>query len=137
MDNRLFFLLNMAQKKLFRFMDQTCERELDASVTQLAALMVIANQEGCQQKDVAQTLQLNKSAVTGLVARMEKNGLLTRTTPPDDARAVALGVTEEGRRKLAQLKPLIATMNQTFTDEFSADEMQTILRFLNFIMQKY
>src|SRR5690606_40671513 len=74
MDKRLFFLLNMAQKKLFRHVDAVCERELDASVTQLAALMLICQQPGCLQKDLAQALELNKSAVTGLIGRMEKNG---------------------------------------------------------------
>ncbi len=137
MDKRLFFLMNMAQKKLFRFMDQACEKELEASMTQMAALMVIASKHDCQQKDVAQTLELNKSAITGLVSRMEKNGLLTRTPSTDDARAVVLIVTSEGNEKLQQLKPMIATMNDIFSDEFSDEEMLTILRFLNFIMARF
>ncbi len=137
MDKRLFFLMNMAQKKLFRFMDQACEKELEASMTQMAALMVIASKHDCQQKDVAQTLELNKSAITGLVSRMEKNGLLTRTPSTDDARAVVLIVTSEGNEKLQQLKPMIATMNDIFSDEFSEEEMLTILRFLNFIMARF
>ena len=137
MDNRLFFLLNMAQKKLFRHMDQVCERELDASVTQLAALMVIAKCEGCQQKDLAAALQLNKSAVTGLVSRMEKNGLLLRAVPKDDARAVVLSVTPGGLEKINSLKPLIGLLNEQFQREFSEEELQTILRFLNFIMARF
>ncbi|MEC7548101.1 MAG: MarR family transcriptional regulator [Thalassolituus sp.] len=137
MDNRLFFLLNMAQKKLFRHMDQVCERELDASVTQLAALMVIAKREGCQQKDLAAALQLNKSAVTGLVSRMEKNGLLLRAVPKDDARAVVLSVTPGGLEKINSLKPLIGLLNEQFQQEFSEEELQTILRFLNFIMARF
>ena len=137
MDKRLFFLMNMAQKKLFRFMDQACEKELEASMTQMAALMVIASKQDCQQKDVAQTLELNKSAITGLVSRMEKNGLLTRTSSTDDARAVVLRVTSEGNEKLQQLKPMIGTMNDIFSDEFSDEEMLTILRFLNFIMARF
>lgn len=137
MDKRLFFLMNMAQKKLFRFMDQACEKELQTSMTQMAALMVIAGKDDCQQKDVARTLELNKSAITGLVSRMEKNGLLRRHSSRDDARAVVLRVTPEGGAKLEQLKPMIATMNSIFSDEFSDEEMLTILRFLNFIMARF
>ena len=131
MDKRLFFLMNMAQKKLFRFMDQACEKELEASMTQMAALMVIASKQDCQQKDVAQTLELNKSAITGLVSRMEKNGLLARASSTEDARAVVLRVTPDGQDKLKRLQPMIATMNDIFSDEFSEEEMLTILALTN------
>lgn len=118
-------------------MDQACEKELETSMTQMAALMVIASKDDCQQKDVAQTLELNKSAITGLVTRMEKNGLLARASSTEDARAVVLRVTPEGRDKLTRLQPMIATMNDIFSDEFSDEEMLTILRFLNFIMGRF
>ena len=137
MDKRLFFLMNMAQKKLFRFMDQACEKELEASMTQMAALMVIASKHDCQQKDVAQTLELNKSAITGLVSRMEKNGLLARASSTEDARAVVLRVTPDGQDKSKRLQPMIATMNDIFSDELSEEEMLTILSFLNFIMARF
>ena len=136
MDKRLFFLLNMAQKKLFRHVDAVCERELDASVTQLAALMLICQQPGCLQKDLAQALELNKSAITGLIGRMEKNGLVQRGST-DDARAVSLFPTEAGLAKTRQLKPLINQLNKRFAEEFSDDELQMVLRFLNFILQTF
>lgn len=136
MDKRLFFLLNMAQKKLFRHVDTVCERELDASVTQLAALMMICQQPGCLQKDLAQALELNKSAITGLVGRMEKNGLVQRAST-DDARAVSLVPTAAGIAKTQQLKPLINQLNERFAEEFSEDELLVVLRFLNFILQTF
>ena len=73
MDKRLFFLLNMAQRKLFNHVDQACDQVFDASVTQLAALLFIVKHSGCLQKDVARALSLNKSAVTGLIIR-RRNG---------------------------------------------------------------
>ena len=136
MDKRLFFLLNMAQKKLFRHVDGVVERELDASVTQLAALMMICQQPGCLQKDLAQALELNKSAVTGLVTRMEKNGLLQRGST-GDARAVSLFPTESGVAKTHQLKPLIQQLNDRFAEEFSDAEIEVVLRFLNFILHTF
>lgn len=137
MDKRLFFLLNLAQKKLFKHVDAVCEAELGASVTQMAALMYVVKAPGCLQKDLAAALDLNKSAVTGLISRMEKNLLVTRTVPENDGRAVLLNVTEDGVNKVNKLHPMIETLNKEFTDEFSEKEIKTILRFLNFIMKKY
>lgn len=137
MNKRLFFLLNVAQKKLFKHVDKVCENTLDASVTQLAALMYIEQQQGCSQKELAKILDLNKSAITGLITRMESNGLVVRMASDEDARAVKLFPTPSGQAKTKQLKPLIDQLNQTFTDEFNEDEMQTIFRFLNFILIKF
>lgn len=72
MDNRLFFLINMVQRRMFNFADKTCEAQLDASVSQMAALLYIAQHPGCVQKEVATALALNKPAVTGLLGRMQK-----------------------------------------------------------------
>lgn len=107
MNKRLFFLLNVAQKKLFKHVDKVCENTLDASVTQLAALMYIEQQQGCSQKELAKILDLNKSAITGLITRMESNGLVVRMASDEDARAVKLFPTPSGQAKTKQLKPLI------------------------------
>lgn len=137
MDKRLFFLLNMAQRKLFNHVDKVCEEALDTSVTQLAALLYILKNEGCLQKDVAKALSLNKSAVTGLIVRMEKNELLERIVSEEDARAIKLYPTPEGTKKTLALMPLIDELNASFSDEFSDEEIQTVLKFLNFIIKRF
>ena len=137
MDRRLFFLMNMAQKKLFRHADRVCEDQVGASMTQMAALMYVVAQPGCLQKDLAASLMLNKSAVTGLVDRMIANGLLIRSVSETDARAQCLTASAAGKDKVNQLKPLVASLNQTFSDEFSDAEIDTILRFFHFILKTF
>lgn len=137
MDKRLFFLLNKAQKKLFRHLDRRCEAELDTSATQLAALLYIQRSPGCLQKDLADELDLNKSAVTGLMARMEINGLVRREVPAHDSRAIALFPTETGSEKVAKVKPMIAELNAIFTSEFNEQELAIIHRFLNFTIGRF
>jgi len=136
-DKRLFFLLNMAQRKLFNHVDKACEQTFDASVTQLAALLYVVKHSGCLQKDVVKALSLNKSAVTGLIARMEKNELLERSVSEEDARAIKLYPMPEGVKKALALMPFIDEMNTLFTDEFSDEEMETVFKFLNFIIKRF
>ncbi|CCK75253.1 Transcriptional regulator, MarR family [Oleispira antarctica RB-8] len=137
LDKRLFFLLNMAQRKLFNHVDKVCEDALDTSVTQLAALLYIVKHAGCLQKEVAKALSLNKSAVTGLIVRMEKKALLERFVSDEDARAIKLYPTPTGVQKTLELMPFIDELNSTFDEEFSDEEMQTVLKFLNFIIKKF
>ena len=137
MDKRLFFLLNMAQRKLFNYVDKACEDALDASVTQLAALLYIVKHSGCLQKDVAKALALNKSAVTGLIVRMEKNELLERFVSDEDARAIKLYPTPEGVQKTLDLMPFIDELNTLFSEDFTDEEITTVLKFLNFVIKRF
>ncbi len=137
MDKRLFFLLNMAQRKLFNYVDKACEDALDASVTQLAALLYIVKHSGCLQKDVAKALSLNKSAVTGLIVRMEKNELLERFVSDEDARAIKLYPTPEGVQKTLDLMPFIDELNTLFSEDFTDEEIKTVLKFLNFVIKRF
>ncbi len=137
MDKRLFFMLNMAQRKLFNHIDKICEEQLDAPVTQLAALMYVCKNSGCQQSDLAQALALNKSGVTTLVRRMEKNTLLERRTSDHDGRAMQLFPTPDGLKKVMQLGPYIDQLNQGFRDAFSDEEIATVLKFLNYILKRF
>ena len=137
LDKRLFFLMNMAQRKMFNYVDKVCEDALDASVTQLAALMYIAKHSGCLQKDVARALSLNKSAVTGLIVRMEKKALVKRIPCTKDARAIKLYPTPDGIQKTLALAPYIDELNSHFSQEFTEEEMNAVLKFLNFTINRF
>lgn len=137
MDRRLFFLLNRAQHKMFNHVDQVCDERFAISVTQFGALMFIAKQPGAQAKDVAQALDLNKSAVTGLLKRMEKKQLLIRKGCELDARAMRLYSSELGLEKLEQVMPLLQQLNETLSEGFSEAEIDVVLRFLHRLLQRF
>jgi DNA-binding MarR family transcriptional regulator len=124
----------MAQHRMFKFADTQCEERLGIPVTQAAALMFIAKNEGCLQKDLSQALGLNNSAVTGLVGRMLKNCIIERKSCEEDGRASRLFLSEEGREKLPVLYPLIHQVNEKLSEEFSEEELETVSRFLNKII---
>ena len=137
MDKRLFYLLNKARHQVYKVADHRCEDALDVSVTQLGALLVIAGNEGCQFKQVAESLNLNNSAITGLVGRMERKGLLERRTCEQDRRSSRLHLTELGHQKTESARPLIQTLNERMTEGFSDDEVTVILRFLNRLVDEF
>lgn len=137
MDKRLFFLINKAKHRMFKFAETQSEQRLGISVTQGAALMFIGKIEGCLQKELANALGLNHSAVTGLVGRMIKNNLIIRHICEDDARASRLFLTELGQTKLPEIRPLIQEFNQKLTKDFSKDEIDVVLRFLNNIVDDF
>ncbi|WP_326739789.1 MarR family winged helix-turn-helix transcriptional regulator [Streptomyces sp. NBC_01022] len=70
------------------------EREL--SLTQLRVLGILRDRSP-RMSDLAAFLGLDKSTMSGLIARAERRGLLTRGTSPEDKRAVVVLITDEGR----------------------------------------
>jgi len=137
MDKRLFYLLNSARQRVYKYADQKAEESLGISVTQLGALMLIATNEGCLLKDLAHSLNLNNSALTGMAARMEHNGLIERRPCELDGRASRLYLTLLGRSKINSAKPLISQLNAAMTEGFNEQEVQVILRFLNRLLNEF
>ena len=137
MDKRLFFLLNRAQHKVFSHVDLVCDERFDISVTQCGVLMFIAKNPGCQAKQVATAMGLNKSALSGLLNRMEKKQLIERKACSTDARAALLYSSASGAAKLAGVKPLLAELNHALTEGFSEAEVEVILRFLNRLIERF
>lgn len=137
MDRRLFFLINIARHRLFKFADSACESELGISVTQAGALMFIAKHEGCLQKTLAQALSLNKPAVTGLVGRMQKKELIKCQPCRKDARANRLFLSPKAKELLPQIFLLVEKMNKQLSQNFSAEEIDVVIRFLNSITEDF
>ena len=78
MDKRFFYLLNKARHRVYKHADQRSEEALGISVTQVGALLLVAGDEGCLLKDLAHSLHLNSSALTGLAGRMATFGASAR-----------------------------------------------------------
>src|SRR4051812_2762684 len=69
--------------------------EHDLSLTQLRVLGIVRDRHP-RMSDLAAFLGLDKSTLSGLIARAERRGLLTRGTSPEDKRAVVVLITDAG-----------------------------------------
>lgn len=137
MDKRIFFLLNRAQHRLYKYADSQSETRAGLSVTQAAVVMFLAKNEGCLQKEVAAATGMNQPAVTGLVSRMVNNGLVETKACPQDGRASRLYLTATGLSKLPMITPMVKELNRQLSSDFSAQEVEVIVRFLNNVIAKF
>jgi MarR family transcriptional regulator, organic hydroperoxide resistance regulator len=127
---RLFHLLAQAKQNLFNSANDLFQSTTGYSGTQVIALCVIHEQEGCQLKDLGVQLQLKGPAITGLVSRMEDKGLITRTPCPHDGRASRLHLSPDGKAVVDKAAHVFATLNAQLTGAFTADEIAIVARFL-------
>ena len=134
---RLVYQVNIARHCLMKYLDAGCRERIGISVTQLSALMVLRERNGCLMKDLAEALMLDKSAVTGLARRMEAAELITRAPSEHDARATTLVMTEKGETLLRQGLGDLHEVNAMMTDGFSESELDTVTRFLEHLTRAF
>ena len=67
--------------------------------------LLYENSEGISQTELGRQLLTHRSNVTGLVDRLEKRGLVRRTTAPEDRRVYRILLTTAGEKLLRTLLP--------------------------------
>jgi DNA-binding MarR family transcriptional regulator len=130
---RLIYQLNTARHTMMKSMDAGCKEALDVSVVQLSALIVVNENNGSLMKDLASSLMLDKSAVTGLAKRMQERGLIKKVACIEDSRASRLMITKQGKNSLYQGLSLLKGINSEMQAGFTEQELDTVSRFLSHI----
>lgn len=77
---------------------KSMHQELGVTGPQRLALRVLGRFPGATPSDLASTLSLHRSTVTGIVQRLEERGLVRRAQNSSDGRSVHLHLTAAGKR---------------------------------------
>lgn len=96
---REFGLLLSATTRLERILGRALERRV--GVTHVMFEVMLRLNDGCRSMShLAQEMILTSGGMTRLVNRMEKAGLVVRTTSPTDRRVQHASLTDRGRETL-------------------------------------
>ena len=95
-DRRLFLLIEIAARRLNREADKRLKDEAGVSAAQAGVLFLLLRRGQRRMGGLSKTLSLNPPAVTGLVDRMVKAGLVTKETDQSDGRGAMVALTKAG-----------------------------------------
>lgn len=132
---RLVFLLSAANRRLQRWIE--AETAGGMSSAQSGVLFHLGRNDGALIGEVAAALNAAPSAMTGLIDRMARAGLVERRPDPDDRRAQRLYITEAGRAARETARAGLDAINARLTDGFSAADIDTVSRWLAHIQQTF
>ena len=130
-DERIYYKLNLSQHLLSKRVDALLVKNLGIKSVQLGAIFFLLENDGCMLGELSAGLNLNNSAITGLVSRMEKAALLKRVPCSVDGRSFLLFLTEKAKLIGRKAVPLTAQFNQRLYFGFTEAEMETVNRFLD------
>ncbi len=127
---RLFLLLHRAREALFQKMNARTIDALGVTVPQLTALFHIVDHQQTTPGELATELEVDASAITRMVARLERKGLVRRSEAKHDRRVRVLALTEQGMALVERGQRGVAAANEEVTAGFTEQEMATVMRFL-------
>jgi DNA-binding MarR family transcriptional regulator len=136
-DRRLVFLLNVAHRRVQRYVEAKMAAKGGLTAAQSGALFVLGQKDGALIGEAAEALDLAPSAMTGLVDRMVRAELVERRPDPKDGRAFRLHLTPHGETAREEAKAGVEGLNTHLTEGFTDDEIAVVSRWLISLQSKF
>src|SRR3954453_11426413 len=105
------------------------EAELRAhglSGAQYAVLSVLARDPGLSGAELARACNTTPQAMNGVIATLERDGLIERDPHPTHGRILQATLTAEGERRLQAATPAVRRLEHTIEEGVGAHELATV-----------
>ena len=103
----------------------------DLTKNDALTLLHLHRERSSRMSDLAAYLDAPLNTATGVVARLQRRGLVERRHSPDDKRIVLISLTERGRRLIAQgIRDGVSLIGRLF-EELTPEETEVVLRVIN------
>ena len=131
--NSIFKLDNMLRR-----MGNRIAGVLGATQQQWAVLAILAegSASGLPLSELGKSLDVTKGNITGLIDRMERDGLAKRKDDPKDRRVIRAVITPRGRKILRDIQPVKDQWGQRLFQGFSAKDKKELASLLNRLTEK-
>ena len=130
--------LLQAQAVVTEALEARVEAEAGLSLAEHEALARLSSAADGRLKmaELADLLLVSKSGVTRMVDRLERQGLVERTTCPTDRRVTYAEVTREGRRAVDRANPVLeAGLAEVFSRHLGDADVRGLRRSLRKILE--
>jgi len=117
------YLLSRVKSTMSNLITQRALAELGVTSQQASVLFMVASGKCLLAAELAREYGIDASAVTRLVDRLEKRGLLERVRSSEDRRAVRLALTPEGQAIAGRMPPIFQTVTDELTAGFTPEEI--------------
>ena len=102
-------------------------KPLGIAPAQFPILLELWQKDGLSQQELVERADLKQATIANTLARMERDGLITREPNPDDARSRLIMLTGQARTLQQQSTEIAKAINQTALLVLSADEQKLFL----------
>ena len=105
-------------------------RACDLTVPTWRVLSALSQKDGQTVGQIAALTVLDRSGLGRLLEQMEADGLVERTNPPQDRRAVLIRLTSVGRNRFVAALPLVEAHYRRLLRGVVSQDFKTLIRLL-------
>ena len=127
--DRFGYLLKVAQHALRTAMDDAL-RPFGITTPQYAVLSALDREPGMSNADLARAAHVTAQSMQGIVANMERDKLVVRSTDPAPKRILRTELTAGGRRTLARADAAVAHIEETMLKGLDTKQRAELNRML-------
>ncbi|WP_233800824.1 MarR family winged helix-turn-helix transcriptional regulator [Paraburkholderia sp. HP33-1] len=117
------YLISRVRSTLSNLVTQRSMAELGITSQQGSILFMVASGKCLLAAELAREYGIDASAVTRLIDRLEKRGLLTRVRSNEDRRVVRLALTPEGHAIAARMPGIFTGVLDSLLNGFTPEEV--------------
>lgn len=110
------------------FMERMAVYQL--KVVDFSVVSLVAHNAGITSRQLCATLNVLPPNMVGLIAALERRGLIERRPHPTDGRAMGLHLTPDGVALIAQAEQTAAQLEVDATARLTAAERKTLIQLL-------
>ncbi|MFI5251301.1 MAG: MarR family winged helix-turn-helix transcriptional regulator [Bacteroidota bacterium] len=136
LDQSLGYLMVRTARGMKRALESKLE-EHNLTATQYILLARLWEQDGISLSELGERLFLDNPTLTGIVDRMERDGLVERKRNDGDRRVVRVYLTPKGESLKETIGTLAAEVDDEANDHFTETQRQDLLNSLNIIWNKF
>lgn len=109
--------------------------ESSVTMAQLKVLMLLSAKAETGMSELATSLHLSLSTVSGLVEKLVENDLATRHTDTEDRRHVLVSLTSQGGTFLDRFQELGKDTLRALLEQLTADEVECVAEAMNVLIR--
>ena len=102
---------------------------------QFAAMAILEHSPGSSQRELGDALEIDRSTIADLAARLVRNGLVQRQQDNTDRRRYILQLTPLGIAELERLRPLAYNVEHALTQRMTPLEINDLRRLLLLLLK--
>ncbi|MDD5938514.1 MAG: MarR family transcriptional regulator [Clostridiales bacterium] len=129
LQNCINYLLTVAQHEVHQNISEKLS-QFNITPGQYGVLNCLWQYGSCTPREIAQTLRLENSTISGVLDRMQKRGLIDRVVDPNDRRSVRVITTEEGSSLREDVLRAVDELNAEIGGVYDPEQWNNFLEML-------
>jgi MarR family transcriptional regulator, organic hydroperoxide resistance regulator len=131
----IFFLITKASQTGSAFWTKKVEH-LGVTASQAMLLLFLDEEDRIPPNTLGQKIDITSATMTGILDRLEKNGLIARLPHLDDRRSLLVCLTERGAQVAKEINGIMTEANEEFLSRLTPKESELFRNLLKQVWQE-